>query len=352
MTVLAVFALLLPVLGCSGNSANGFASKISKRSGLHFSGSETVSGTSLASDELKFLNMSELEDYLANYLYELLGDSAGKSASVPPTNPANAVDDLTYTSGPGPGVTFTWHYRNIGDYGQDGIADIADIAPVAEHFFDAFDEGSQTWPHPADEAIDGNGDKKIDIADIAPLAENFFNQVDGYVLEESPDGTTFTEVARAALADLKQPSEGRLLLSFYFDAPQNNAFYRVRPYQTGVTTLGTPSNQVQYIAGANGIILILVTPPIQGDGTESSPYEINTNTPYELRVETILGVDVSADAQISANPPFIPTISDTVPRTLTVDGLLTGDFAVQATLPGDEPLESNTLWFRVVGLPE
>ena len=31
-------------------------------------------------------------------------------------------------------VFLTWQYFNLGDYNQDGIVDIADYAPIAEHY--------------------------------------------------------------------------------------------------------------------------------------------------------------------------------------------------------------------------
>ncbi len=297
--------------------------------------------------------VEEREDFLASYLANLLGPEADKQVQAPPTKERSKVTDLSYFVNTEGQFLFTWHYRNAGDYNQDGVASISDITPIAEHFFHRYNPDTGEWNDPMDEVVDGDGNLNIGIADITPLAENFFATVHGYVLEESTDDVNFSEVGRAEIADLLQPSEGRLLLAFNYQTPVNQAYYRVRPFQRGVEDLGIASDSVQYVAGASGILLKLVTPAESGDGTEASPFIILPLTPYELAVETLTGEDVSGDAEIFAEPPFFKDISPDVPRTLTVDDVMAGEFTVRASLEGDTPMESNTLWFRVEGgLPE
>jgi len=107
-----------------------------------------------------------------------------KFTSTPPTSEANAVDDLALNSDGT--YTLTWSYKNLGDYNQDGIVDIADITPLAEKFFQS--------ASPENEWIDGNRDGIIDIADITTLAENFFNEVAGYLIQGSNDGVNFIDI--------------------------------------------------------------------------------------------------------------------------------------------------------------
>jgi len=137
---------------------------------------------------------------------------------------------------------------------------------------------------------------------------------------------------------------GRLQLELTLDTPVYGDYYRVRPYDAAVPDeLGTPSDPV--VLGAAGLILRLVTPAEGGDGkTEETPYVILASTPYELLVEDMQSTDLSADATIDALPPFFKEITEGVPRTLTVDIELAGDFTVQASL---DEFSSNVVYFRV-----
>ncbi len=297
-------------------------------------------------------NTKELDEkvrYLSLYLEALLED-ASKRTSLPPTTASGYVSDLTYLVNLSGDFTFTWSYINLGDYNQDGVVSIGDVLPLARHFFHTSEARGGTPTDAEDIVIDGNLDGVINIADVKPLADNFFRTVHGYVLEQSVDDkNSWTELGRFTKAELSQAGTGRITMALVYDTPIDNSWYRVRPYQDGNDTLGIPSNEVQYIRGANGIILRLITPAESGNGTEESPYVINVSSPYELRVETIQGSDVSALAEISATPPFLKTIAEEVPRTLTVDDPFAGEFYIQATLSGETNFESNVLWFTVQG---
>ena len=50
-----------------------------------------------------------------------------KLASTPPIGEINRVNDLTITDNGDGTYALTWHYRNLGDYDQDGVVGISDI---------------------------------------------------------------------------------------------------------------------------------------------------------------------------------------------------------------------------------
>jgi len=98
-----------------------------------------------------------------------------------------AVQDFALDT-TGPAGTFTWStsfFRGDGK-NQDGFADIADIASVAEDFF------KNTTDNPEVEVSDFNRDGTVDIADVARLAEAFFNSVDHFVVEVATDAENGT----------------------------------------------------------------------------------------------------------------------------------------------------------------
>jgi len=65
--------------------------------------------------------------------------AGGKSSdqrfvSKPPTGKANRISDLALQNDGDGTFEITWTYKNLGDYAQDGIVDVADMATLAEHF--------------------------------------------------------------------------------------------------------------------------------------------------------------------------------------------------------------------------
>lgn len=284
------------------------------------------------------IEQSEAAPMLTQMLELSLAGARGTSS--PPMNVSGKVTDLTARSGAGGTAVFAWGFRNPGDYNQDGFVNIQDLTPLAAHFNETADATNE-W-------IDGNGDTVINIMDLTPLAANFFNVVSGYVLEHSPDGeeATYAEVLRDTVANMTVDDTGRLQLELTLDTPVYGDYYRVRPYDAAEPdNLGVPSDPV--VLGAAGLVLKLsaTTPAESGDGkTEETPYVILVSTAYELRVEDMQATDLSADAVIVATPPFFKTITETVPRTLTVTDELAGDFTVQASL---DELSSNIVYFRV-----
>ncbi len=105
--------------------------------------------------------------------------------SKPPTGSENRVDDLALVDFDAVSATFAFNYKNVGDYNEDGIVNIADITPLAEHFFQRIGDDPEV------EVIDGDGNGQVGISDITPVAQNFFTTCAGYQLiaatEAEPD---------------------------------------------------------------------------------------------------------------------------------------------------------------------
>jgi PKD repeat protein len=107
-----------------------------------------------------------------------LKEALGKTAATPPTGDINRVADLAMEDHNDGSYTFTWHYRNLGDYDQDGKVSISDITPIAQHFGETYD--TETEPNSIQAVIDGSGNGKVDIADITAIAQNFGTECAAY----------------------------------------------------------------------------------------------------------------------------------------------------------------------------
>jgi len=175
-------------------------------------------------------------------------------ASKAPTGSLNKVNDLVAIPQEDRSVSFTWSYRNVGDYNQDGLADIADIVPIAEHLFESASPES-AW-------IDGDGNGTIDDLDLILLAENFFNQVFGYLLQgEAPEGSWAT-IKEVLLNSATKDENGRLVFSATATAEELEGYGRVRvvPMDSELGT-GEESN----LANARFPIARLRATPQYGD---------------------------------------------------------------------------------------
>jgi len=146
-------------------------------------------------------------------------EGADKVTSAPAKGAGSAVNDLRIELSAGQ-PTLYWTYKNQGDVNVDGIVDISDIGPIAEHFFHKRDESSQQFPHPEDEIIDINGDGEINIADVAPLAENFFGEVYEYAIMTGKEaGGIFFPFDRIYMYGRFVPGRiERIVLSYPFGA--------------------------------------------------------------------------------------------------------------------------------------
>jgi len=129
-------------------------------------------------DGVKADVFAQLKQELAAQL-ESLGN--GKVTSTPPSGDSNQVEDLSAFDNNNGTATLVWHYRNVGDYNQDGTVGISDLTPLAQNFGAEVTGGELSLLS----VVDGDGNGTIGISDVTPIAQNFAVQVAGYVIENS-----------------------------------------------------------------------------------------------------------------------------------------------------------------------
>jgi len=108
-----------------------------------------------------------------------------RAASQAPQGPRNQVDDLHIVSQSGLNVTLGWTERNCGDYDNNSMVGLSDLAPIAALYNVSVSGASDpVWA----QMVDGDGNGTITMGDIAAIAQNFDNQITGYKLYT--DGST------------------------------------------------------------------------------------------------------------------------------------------------------------------
>ena len=166
---------------------------------------------------------------------QLLMRASQKITCAPPTGESGQVDDLTIT-GEGRSNRLMWHYRNNGDYNQDGIVGVADITPIAVSYGDAVPVGDENCLLAV---VDGSGNDAIDISDITPIAMNFGASVAGYSV-----GSSDSEAGPFSPANLipfsSAVGEGRLEFSIVLGIT-TPCYFNVSPYDA-IGRIGEGSN--------------------------------------------------------------------------------------------------------------
>ena len=156
------------------------------------------------------------------------GDRASvRVVSTPPTGMDNRVNDLAFIDNGDGTYTLSWHYRNLGDYDQNGTVAVEDIIPLAEHFGEEVPNSDE---NSLQAVIDGSGNGVVDIADITAIAINLNVDIAGYSVEGSDSATgpfsLLQEVSLGASGD-----SGRLELSFHLNGLSWD-YYRVAPHDS------------------------------------------------------------------------------------------------------------------------
>ena len=218
-----------------------------------------------------------------------------RSASTAPTGGANRVSDLSINDNGGGTYTLSWHYRNLGDYDQNGVVALEDIYPLAEHFGEAWLEGEEDT---LAAVIDGSGNGSIGIEDVTPIARNFQLEVDHYTIEgaDAQDGLwdPVCEVAQNT-----GTGDGRLEYATIIQSPAA-LWHRVVAYDAeGIA--GEPSGAV--LRPSNEPIIYEVTP------TEGYQHEECTFTATVTGAEPLT---YAWDFGGGANPDTSYDISPTV----------------------------------------
>jgi PKD repeat protein len=152
-------------------------------------------------------------------------------------------------------ATFSWAYRLVGDYNQDGLVSGADLTAIGMYFGQAnpgggaFPVGSIQW------VVDGDENGEINISDTTPIGVNWGRQVLQYNIYSSTDFGDYPLSAEgpngpgavlegsvpfsAAVGD---PRTQQLQFSLTVPRTELRRFYWLRPADGD--SLGTPSNVI------------------------------------------------------------------------------------------------------------
>ncbi len=179
-----------------------------------------------------------LERYLGESVEELMlqeGIGSRRFACFPVSGESNRVKDIALAKDDDDRYQITWHYRNAGDYDQDGKVAISDVTPLAVHFGEKVGEDDNSICA----VIDGDNDGRVHIGDITPIAINYGADVAGYIIQTSDSlGGTFDDLDEVYLADMLA-DEGRLRAEYPLSSV-NRPVVRVLPFdsedETGIVS--------------------------------------------------------------------------------------------------------------------
>jgi len=150
----------------------------------------------------------------------------GKIASTPPAGDANQVKDLAVTDNGDGTFTLSWHYRNLGDYSQDGRVGIEDITPLATCYGQTVPEGDDNC---IQAVIDGDGSGVIDMGDMTPISMNYGVSCAGYIVSQGSTVDGPWDLLAAAPLPYAA-GEGRLEFAFDFMPNPTMIHFSVAPY--------------------------------------------------------------------------------------------------------------------------
>jgi hypothetical protein len=340
ITIALIGALLLGTVACGRHSGKTPATGAV----LHSPQAITVSDTLAELDALGKPEgvdaelWGELKGALKSALstnYEL---PTTKITSSPPSGPANRVQDLTATRETNGDFTLSWHYRNIGDYDQNGAVGVSDLSPLAMHFGETYDAETETNSIQA--VIDGSGNGKIGVEDITQIAQYFASKLAQYSVQggDQQQGP-FTQTTTVQL-----PSEGRsdarLAFALNLGGQPAYTYWRVVPMD-GEGGTGDASNVA--VLNVEAPVRVLGVTPLSGlagaevtftvfiTGTGPFTYEWDFGTGATPTTSTDAQPTVTLSTTEGPHPAHVKvtgaTGSVTYPFTLTV-----------TTLPGNPPI--------------
>jgi len=186
--------------------------------------------------ESRFSNRDSLSDH--SRLESRDSRFEGKLVCAPPTGEANRVDDLAILDNGDGTFALSWHYKNLGDYDQDGVVGLPDIYPLAEHYNESYEPEDINC---IQAVIDGSGNGRIGIEDITPIAMNFAVDVHHYAVEGAAEEAGAYELVSEVAQDTGS-GDGRLEYSAVIQSPAA-LWHRVVPCDSEGTP-GEPSNAV------------------------------------------------------------------------------------------------------------
>jgi len=188
-----LFLLLIPVLlcaACAGGNATG---------------AETIEADTVAAPPP---DTAELEQLLTAELARLAAEGRQTGGVVWGEDCRALYRTAEYLGGdmpePPDRLVITWVEQFTGDCDQDGMVTAADLTPIAQHWLERVEydppelhDGITWWPagDPLGDGalnwrlarVDGNHDGLIDIGDITPIAQHWQERLEGYVIYSYDD---------------------------------------------------------------------------------------------------------------------------------------------------------------------
>ena len=230
--------------------------------------------------------------------------TTARFASTPPTGEANRVNDLSITDNGDGTFTLNWHYRNLGDYDQNGVVGIEDITPLAQHF------GEDVAPE--NEWIDGDFDGRVHISDITPIAMNFAVDVHHYVIEGAEDEAGTYELVSEVAQDAGS-GEGRLEYSAIIESPAA-LWHRVVP----VDSEGNPGEASNVVLRPSNEPIIYEVTPTEGYQHEEYTFSATVSGAEPLSYAWDFGGGAIPDTSSDPSPTVTLTDAGVYAAFLTV----------------------------------
>lgn len=185
-----------------------------------------------------------------------------KFVSTPPSGSGNRVTDLMVTDNGGGTYGLTWHYRNLGDYDQNGAVGVSDITPIAMLFNQVVPAES---PNSLLAVVNGSHSGRVGIADITPIAMNYGVDCEEYAVEAAEAvGGPWDELQRQTFHSGIGP--GRLTFSALYEA-LGYLYLRVVPYDANGVA-GDPSDPKGLPGSPPGITSVTPDAGLEGSSVQ------------------------------------------------------------------------------------
>jgi len=249
---------------------------------------------------------AQLKDELAK---QLSAKSVSKIVASPPTGEANRVTGLTIADNGDGTFTLTWHYRNLGDYGQDGEVGISDITPIAMHYGETYDVEDENCLLAV---VDGSGNGEVDIADITQIAMYFAAEVAEYAIEGAPDEAGAYEPVSEIVQDAGS-GDGRLAYSAIIESPAA-LWHRVVP----VDSEGAPGEASNAVLRPSREPIIYDVSPTEGYQHEEYTFSATVTGAEPLTYAWDFGGGAEPDTSAESSPTITLADAGVYAASLTV----------------------------------
>jgi PKD repeat protein len=214
-----------------------------------------------------------LQDALAAALIDY---GTARAVADAPTGETSKVTDLSFSTAGG-SVTFSWSYRNQGDYDQNGEVNVADLTPIGLHYHKV--QGGPDWTEA--QLADGDENGEVNIGDVTPIGQNYQAVVDGYLLQSGPAASGPWDQAGQLDGQGDIPTGGgRRECELSIAEPAVSTWYRVAPFHgTGAgQSIGIASDPVHWVILNDPPEADLTADPTAGDPPLTVDFDASGST--------------------------------------------------------------------------